>query len=287
MKLTIGSYVTISYEIKYLEHGEEYILATTRRKIARNESSEEIVDEPVIVRLGDAELPEFFEKLLQESDIDIGKEYLEEIPPEKAYGKRDTNKIESVPLKKIRRLLQQEALITDDNTKALNVGKILYANLGGLRVYYGRVLHVGDRDVVVDRNHPLAGKTMKTWFKIHDAILPTAPKEQLVRVILRKLFGAVESFLRPRFLSENILEIELSKDYFLKFSEFNRQTAETIIRELYTPKIVLMARANSLFKDLGITRIIWIDEYEVRIETPAVGLEKSTEGSIENETKEQ
>lgn len=280
MKLTIGSYVTISYEIKFLERDEEHIITTTRRKISQNSGAEEIIDEPVIVRLGDAELPEFFEKLLQETEVEIGKDHYEEIPPEKAYGKRDAKKIESMPLKKFRKLLQQEVLVTDDNTKSIEVGKNLYAIMGGIKVYYGRIIHVGDRDVIIDKNHPLAGKTMRVWFKIHDVVQPTAPKEQIIKAILKKFFGSAESFLKPRFLSDNILELELSKDYFLKFPRLDRHAAEAIIREVYAPKIVLMARADSLFKDLGITRIVWNDEYEIGIEAQPRAAEKGIEESI-------
>ncbi|GEM_PF-3121783 len=266
MKLPIGSYISISFEIKYLEHGEEHILATTKEKVSEEEGKERVVDRPRIIRLGDGEIPEFFEKLLQELEVEIGREHNIEVPPEKAYGKRDTKMIEAIPLKRFRRLLQQERLVTEDGTKRLAPGKIVYANLGEIRIYYGRILHIGDRDVIIDRNHPLAGKTMHVWFKIHKVVEPTASNDEKVSMILEKFFGETSSFLRTRFLSKNTLEIELSKDYFMRFPKIDRSIAETILREVYVPKTLLLAKASLLFKDLGVTKIVWIDEYEAKIE---------------------
>ena len=284
MKLPIGSYIIISYEIKYLERGEEHILISTREKITKEEG-EEVVDKPQIIRLGDGEIPEFFEKLLQETDIEIEKEYTIEVPPEEAYGVRDMKKLESIPLKRFRRFLQQERLVLEDRSKRLAPGKVVYANLGGLQVYYGRILHVGDRDVIIDRNHPLAGKTMHVKFRIHKAIRPDASREEKLDMILQKFFGDVSSFLKARFPSENILEIELSKDYFTKFAKIDRMSAETILREIYVPKTLLLAKASLLFKDLGVTKITWIDEYEIGIEsTPKTEVEGTTqEEPVENE----
>ena len=286
MKLLVGSYISISYEIKYLDRGEENILISTKKRIRSESGEEKIIDEPQIVRLGEGELPDFFEKLLQEIDIEIERKYELDVSPEKAYGKRDPKKIESIPIKKLRRLLQQEKLMTDDHSNKIAPNKMLYINIGGAQIYYGRIIHVGDRDAIIDRNHPLAGKTLHVTFRIHKVVLPNAPKQEKIRIILEKFFGAVSNYITPRFTDENTLELELSKDYFEKFPSIDRENAETILREIYVPKILLLTRMSLLYKDIGITKLVWIDEYEEKIKASSeatVKIDKPAEASQQKE----
>ncbi len=99
-------------------------------------------ENPLPVVVGTGELLKGLEEVLK--DMKPGEEKTVELPPEKAFGERDPNKIAIIPLREF-----QKRNITP------YPGLVIEAD--GMR---GRVLSVSGGRVQVDFNHELAGKTV-------------------------------------------------------------------------------------------------------------------------------
>jgi FKBP-type peptidyl-prolyl cis-trans isomerase SlyD len=86
--------------------------------------------------------------------MEVGEEKEVEIPAEKAYGKREGDKMETFPEKEFKK--------QDVN---VNVGE--QVRIGRKT---GRVVSKGSGRVRIDFNHPLAGKDLEYWVKINEKI---------------------------------------------------------------------------------------------------------------------
>ena len=92
-----------------------------------------------------------------------GSKFTATVAPEKAYGQRDPNGVQRVPLKH----LATKGRIVAGQTVAVNT-------TSGVR--HARVLKVGHFNVDLDLNHPLAGKTLVFDIEIVDVRAAT-PEE--------------------------------------------------------------------------------------------------------------
>jgi len=104
--------------------------------------------EPLLVILGEGRVIKGFEEALEKAEVGVEAEV--EVPPEKAYGVRDPSKVRTIPLRDfVRAGVRAE------------VGKVV--EVGG---QLGTIRSVSGGRVVVDFNHPLAGKTLVYQFKV-------------------------------------------------------------------------------------------------------------------------
>lgn len=102
-------------------------------------------------------LPEKFEAQL--SGLEIGGEFDFTIDPEEGYGDFDPEAVVELP----KSIFQMEGVEQDE---LLTVGNIIpMTNEDGDRLQ-GQLIEVGEENVVLDFNHPLAGKSMHFQGKV-------------------------------------------------------------------------------------------------------------------------
>lgn len=129
----------------------------------------------------------------------VGEEKKIEIKPEKAFGERNPNLVQSIPLSKFK----------EQNIKP-EIGAVI--DIGGLK---GRIVSVSGGRVQIDFNHPLAGKTLEYDIKVLKEIKDT--KEKIEAIVF--YFTSIEKDDIEVSIKENEAEIELKKkDYLLSRS---------------------------------------------------------------------
>ena len=171
MALQKGDFIIIDYVAKVKETGE--IFDTTNEEVAKKEHlyKEGDIYEPKLVVIGEAWVLKALEESL--TTMEVGKPTSAEIPPSKAFGDRDAEKVRRVPL---RQLLAKEI------TPSI-----------GLRIEYGgkmaTVRAIGAGRVLLDFNPPLAGKTLVYEVTVQKK-LETA--EERIAAIIHRRIPAVE-----------------------------------------------------------------------------------------------
>lgn len=146
-----GSLVRVDYEA-WTEEGE--LFDTTKRDIAKahGKHNEEIVYEPLPVLVGTGRvIPGFDEALLA---ADVGKEIDVNIPAEKAFGPRDSSKIDTIPLREF----QKQEVTPYPGMRLQHSGKM------------ATVVSVTPGRVRIDYNAPLAGKSLRYKFTIVEEV---------------------------------------------------------------------------------------------------------------------
>ena len=110
--------------------------------------------DPATLVFGDGNLPSHFEHCIE--GMQAGQTDTFTLPPEKAFGQPNPNNIQRVP---------RQAFDTLDSIQA---GMVLgFADKQGSEVP-GVIAEVGDAEVKVDFNHPLAGRTLTFEVEILD-----------------------------------------------------------------------------------------------------------------------
>jgi peptidylprolyl isomerase len=160
----------VEYSIYVKDTGE--LVDTTSEVEAKlnRKYVEGAIYEPEVVVVGEGRFFQGFEEAL--AYCREGEEVEVEVPPEKAFGPRDPSKIKIFP----RRVFERQ------NVKP-EVGKEVRIN-GEL----GRILAIEGGRVVVDFNHPLAGKTLKLKLKVVKVV--NEPTEAIRYLVKRRLRGA-------------------------------------------------------------------------------------------------
>jgi FKBP-type peptidyl-prolyl cis-trans isomerase 2 len=130
VKITNNSTVTVNYTGK-LEDGTVF------------DSSLNEGRDPLTVTLGQGQLIKGFEDGL--IDMEVGHKKTIEIESDMAYGQYNENMIQEVPKDKV--------------PEGVVVGHMLQANTPMGPINF-RVIEVGDENVKLDGNHPLAGKKL-------------------------------------------------------------------------------------------------------------------------------
>jgi len=175
-----GDFILIDYVAKVKETGE--LIDTSKAEVAKEHKkfSEEKIYEPLLVIIGEHRVVEGLEEELKK--MDVGEEKTLEIPPEKAYGKRDPSKVKLLPLREFAR----KGIIP-------KVGEVIEIN-GMLAT----IRNITGGRVIVDFNHPLAGKTLiyevkivrkiddpleKIRYLLHRRIKPVAPENFNIKIV--------------------------------------------------------------------------------------------------------
>ena len=143
------------------------LVETTDEKKAKDNG---IYDEhssykPIVTILGSGRLLKDLEDDIEKANVGEEKEI--SLPPEKAFGVRDTNNVRVSSYREVERSLIEE------EKRAGRSGKDAFAEPGKMvRIgdKYGKILTVTAGRVVVDFNHPLAGKTIKYSYKVLEKI---------------------------------------------------------------------------------------------------------------------
>ena len=162
--MKIGQFVKVEYT-GMLENGE--VFDTTDPELMEGATG------PIVVILGAGHLLKGVEKALLE--MDVGEEREIEIEPEDGFGKRDAKKIKLYPVK----AFPKEGIRPFPGMRVTIDGQL------------GTIASVTSGRVVVDFNHPLAGRKLRYRLKVVEVI--TDPKEQ-IEGLLRFHFGKLPEY---------------------------------------------------------------------------------------------
>jgi peptidylprolyl isomerase len=193
MALQKGDFIIIDYTAKVKETGE--VFDTTSEETAKKEHlyKEGEIYELKLVVVGEGWVLKTLDESLTTMEVD--KTASVEIPPEKAFGIRDSEKVKRVPLKHL-------------------TAKGITPNLG-MRVEYGgkmaTVRAIGAGRVLLDFNPPLAGKTLVYEVKV-DKKLETQ-EEKIAALIHRRIPGVEEAKFKFT-IDEKTLSVEMPEETF-------------------------------------------------------------------------
>jgi FKBP-type peptidyl-prolyl cis-trans isomerase SlyD len=142
-----GSFVRLSYTGRIGER----VFDTTDEVVAKEAGihNPQAVYGPVLVRVGNRHVVVGLDDALVGKEA--GSEGTLEVPPEKAFGARDESRVESVSLAKFSEKPGIGQTVEIENRE-------------------GTVVNIIGRRVVVDFNHPLAGKTVTYTFRIEEIV---------------------------------------------------------------------------------------------------------------------
>ncbi len=209
-----GDFILIDYVAKIKETGE--LLDTTKAEVAKEHKkfSEEKIYEPLLVIIGEHRVVEGLEEELMKMNVEEEKTI--EIPPEKAYGKRDPTKVKLLPLREF----AKKGIVP-------KIGEIVEIN-GMLAT----IRNVTGGRVIVDFNHPLAGKTLIYNVKIVRKI--EEPLEK-VKYLLHRRIKSVPPEKFDVKIVDGTLRIEMPKEtYFVDDIQYIKQAVAKDI-EKYVP----------------------------------------------------
>jgi len=149
MRVEEGDTVKVNYTGKY-ENGK--IFDTSDEQKAKEAGSHVPGREyaPLELKVGAAQVIKGFDNALRGMEEGMEKEI--KIPPEEAYGDRKEELVQAVPL----------AIFAQNNMKPTK----------GMKINTGQgvaeIIHVGQEEVKLDFNHPLAGKTIYFEIKVEE-----------------------------------------------------------------------------------------------------------------------
>ncbi|MFZ8790716.1 MAG: FKBP-type peptidyl-prolyl cis-trans isomerase [Thermosphaera aggregans] len=143
-----GDFILVEYTVRAKETGT--LLDTTDQELAMKENIYEAdrLYGPTLVVLGRGWMNEVVEQELMKMEVNEEREV--EVPPEKAFGERDSGKVKTFSLREFQR-----------RGYGVNVGDVV--EVGGVK---GVVKSISGGRVVVDFNHPLAGRTLVYKVKV-------------------------------------------------------------------------------------------------------------------------
>ncbi len=170
MAIEKGDFVELEFIGRVKETGEIFDL--TNEKIAKEHNiyNEKFSYGPIIVCVGKGDVIKGLDEALEGKEV--GKEYKVSIPPEKAFGKRNPNLLKLVPID----VFKKQGVTPIPGMKVEAYGLIGVVKIAS----GGRIL--------VDFNHPLAGKEVEYEFKILRKVEDT--KEKVSSIL--KLYFATE-----------------------------------------------------------------------------------------------
>ena len=245
MPFSKNDFLLVEYTIKVKETGE--LVDTTNAEIAKKEGKFEAdrVYEPILVIVGEGRLIKGFEEDIEKNG-EVGVERTVEIPPEKAYGKRDPRKVRTISARELLR-----AGITPE------VGKVIeYGNSVGV------IKSVSGGRVLVDFNHPLAGRTLVVTYKVVRKL--EEPAEKIQYLLHRRLKRAPPEKFRVEIRDgDRTAVVEIPREVFLE-------------RDLQIAKAIV---AEEVYRYIGsIDTIVYQERYQRRREEKPGGAKEEKQG---------
>jgi FKBP-type peptidyl-prolyl cis-trans isomerase 2 len=193
MALQKGDFILLDYIAKVKETSE--VFDTTIEEVAKKERlyKEGEIYEPKLVVIGEG----WVLKALDESltKMEVGKTETVEIPPEKAFGARDPEKVRRVPLRHL-------------------TAKGITPTLGMRLEYDGKmavVRAIGAGRVLLDFNPPLAGKTLVYEVTVKKKL--ETPEEKIAALIHRRIPTVEAEKFKFTIKAKNV-SIEMPEDAF-------------------------------------------------------------------------
>ncbi len=194
MALQKGDFILINYTAKVKETNE--VFDTTIEETAKKEHlhKEGEVHEPKLVVIGEGWVLKTLDESL--STMKISKAQSIEIPPEKAFGPRDPEKVKRVPLKQL-------------------LAKDVHNPTIGMRINYNgkmaTIRSIGAGRVLLDFNPPLAGRTLVYDVTV-DKKLDT--NEEKVVALIHRRIPVVEPEKFKFTIQKKTLKIDMPEESF-------------------------------------------------------------------------
>jgi len=188
-----GDFVFIDYVAKVKETGE--VFDTTLEDVAKKERlyKEGEIYEPKLIVIGEG----WVLKALDESllNLELSKAAPVEIPPDKAFGSRDPEKVRLVPLRRL-------------------TAKGITPQLGMRLEFEGKLAIVrtmGAGRVQLDYNPPLAGKTLLYEVTVGKKL---ETKEEKINALIHRRIPSVDAAKFVRKMKKTAIEIEVPEEAF-------------------------------------------------------------------------
>ncbi|MEM2118097.1 MAG: FKBP-type peptidyl-prolyl cis-trans isomerase [Candidatus Bathyarchaeia archaeon] len=193
MALQKGDFILIDYTAKVKETGE--VFDTTIEETAKKERlyKEGEIYEPKLVVIGES----WVLKALDESlaTMEINKPTTVEIPPEKAFGARDSEKVKRISLKH----LADKGITPSLGMRIEHDGKM------------ATIRAIGAGRVLLDFNPPLAGKTLIYEVSVKKKLETT--QEKIAALIHRRIPGVEQAKFKFS-VKEKAVSIEMPEESF-------------------------------------------------------------------------
>ena len=197
-------------KVDYTESVDGRVISTTNRDVAmENDIYEDGVDYgPALIVIGSGDVVEGFKDELIGKEI--GSSGIVEVPPEKAYGVRDPENVELIPLTKFKGERPEIGLRVSVDGKM------------------GTLTRIIGRKARIDYNHILADKVVKYDYTIAERI--EERQEKLAGLI--KIFAKID--LKAEVLEGDIAEIDSpwEMSYYKEWPMIRRGVAEMAMRLL-------------------------------------------------------
>jgi len=219
MPLQKGDFILIDYTAKVKETGE--VFDTTNEETSKKEHlhKEGEIYEPKLIVIGEG----WMLKTLDEAfmTMEPAKPATVEIPPDKAFGPRDAEKVRRVPLKQ---------LLAKDINPAI-----------GARVEYGgkmaTVRAMGAGRVLLDFNPPLAGKTLVYDVTVQKKL--EANEEKIAALVHRRV-PVAEAAKFKLMLEEKALTVEMPEEtYYVEGIQVAKRGVSMDVQKFF-PDIVVV-----------------------------------------------
>jgi len=216
MALQKGDFILIEYVAKVKETSE--VFDTTIEETAKKEHlyKEGEIYEPKLVVIGEGWVLKALDDSL--TTMDIGKKASVEIPPEKAFGERDPEKVKRVSLRQL-------------------TAKGITPSLGMRVEYSGKMATVrtlGAGRVILDFNPPLAGKTLVYDVTVQKKLRTI--KEKIATLIHRRI-PVVEEAKFKFTIKEKTVSLEMPEEaFYLEGIQVMKRGIATDIQRFF-PKI--------------------------------------------------
>jgi peptidylprolyl isomerase len=194
MTLEKGDFILINYTAKVKETNE--VFDTTLEEVAKKEHlhKEGEIYEPKLVVVGEGWVLKALDENL--TTMKLKKAQTVEIPPDKAFGPRDPDKIKRVPLKQL--------LAKDIHNPAI-----------GMRIDYNgkmaTIRSIGAGRVLLDFNPPLAGRTLVYEVTVDKKL---AANEEKTAALIHRRIPIVEPEKFKFTIQKKILTVDMPEESF-------------------------------------------------------------------------
>ena len=219
MSLQKSDFVLVDYTAKVKETSE--VFDTTNEETAKKERLFKEGDfyEPKLVVIGEG----WVLKALDESltTMELNKMATVEIPPEKAFGARDSEKIKRVALKQL-------------TAKGVNPAI-------GMRVEYNgkmaSVRFIGAGRVLLDFNPPLAGKTLVYDVTVNKKL---ENKEEKISNLIHRRIPIAEAAKFKLIVEDNALTVEMPEDtYYLEGIQVAKRGISNDVQKFFPDMVTI------------------------------------------------
>jgi peptidylprolyl isomerase len=194
MPLQKGDFVLVDYVMRIKDTNE--VIDLTVEEVAKKEKvyREDGIYEPALVILGEGWILTGVEEELYK--MDVGESKVVEIPPDKAFGERDPSKVKIVNARELTKC----GITPRVGTRVeLDDGVAIIRRAEGGRV-------------VLDYNHPLAGRTIVCEIKVVKRIEDV--KEKIKELVHRRIKRVDKNKFKIDISGDGVLTIEIPPEAF-------------------------------------------------------------------------